>query len=152
MVIGPGVHMFVVRLLVLGFLAFFSYSMGTERGGLNAFGTLMAFSGVVFVPALYMLPTIEAWLRKSNNLPAIAALNFFLGWSLLGWVAALVWAFKMPTPLERAEASGFRHSEPVNKSWDLSGQKPKKDCSFCGEEILAIAIKCKHCGSDLQTG
>lgn len=24
-----------------------------------------------------------------------------------------------------------------------------KRCRFCGEEILAIAIKCKHCGSML---
>lgn len=26
----------------------------------------------------------------------------------------------------------------------------KKNCPFCGEEILAIAVKCKHCKSDLK--
>lgn len=141
--------MFVVRLLVLGFFAFYSYAMGMERGGLNAFGTLVAFSGVIFVPAFYMLPTIEAWLRKSNNLGAIAALNFFLGWSLLGWVAALVWAFKKPSPVIVADMSAATSPEPVVDIPAAADSKPKKDCPYCGEEVLAVAIKCKHCGSDL---
>jgi len=137
--------MFVVRLLVLSFLAFFSYSMGMERGGLNAFGKLVAISGIVFVPALYMLPTIEAAIRKSNNLPAIAAVNFFLGWSLIGWVAALGWAFKNPEPVILAKTS----TPPSSEFSANPGTKPKKDCPFCGEEVLAVAVKCKHCGSEL---
>lgn len=143
MATGQGLQMFVVRLVVLGFLAFYSYSMGMERGGLNAFGQLVVYSGIVFIPAFYMLPTIEAWLRESNNLPAIAAVNFFLGWSLLGWVAALVWAFKQPSPVV---VSGAMGGNPNLTAED----KPKKNCKFCGEEILSIAIKCKHCGSDLK--
>ena len=40
----------------------------------------------------YFLPTIVAAARKHNNEGAIFALNLLLGWTFLGWVAALVWA------------------------------------------------------------
>ena len=31
-------------------------------------------------------------------------------------------------------------------------QEMHKDCPLCGEEILSVAVKCKHCGSDLSVG
>jgi hypothetical protein len=40
----------------------------------------------------YFLPTVIATSRGKRNAGAIFALNLFLGWSLLGWVVALVWA------------------------------------------------------------
>src|SRR3954469_21723117 len=45
----------------------------------------------VFLLPLYVLPTILAW-KKTHRTP-ILLLNLFLGWTLLGWIAALVWAF-----------------------------------------------------------
>lgn len=42
--------------------------------------------------ALYFVPWIVAASRKHNNSGAIAVLNIFLGWTFIGWVAALVWA------------------------------------------------------------
>ena len=41
---------------------------------------------------LYFLPTIIAISRHKRNAFAIGALNFFLGWTLIGWIAALIWA------------------------------------------------------------
>jgi len=41
---------------------------------------------------IYLLPSLVAAHRKHNNHGAIVALNVLLGWTLLGWVAALVWA------------------------------------------------------------
>jgi len=41
---------------------------------------------------LYFVPWVVAAARKHNNSPAIFALNLMLGWTVVGWVAALVWA------------------------------------------------------------
>ncbi len=42
---------------------------------------------------VYPIPTIVAKIRKKRNIKAIFILNLFLGWTFLGWVVALVWAF-----------------------------------------------------------
>jgi len=43
--------------------------------------------------ALYFLPTIIAAARHKKNMLGIVLLNVLAGWSLIGWVIALVWAF-----------------------------------------------------------
>ena len=40
----------------------------------------------------YMLPGIVASARRHRNRLAIGMLNLLLGWTLLGWIGALVWA------------------------------------------------------------
>lgn len=40
----------------------------------------------------YLLPTGIAIGRARTNTGAIFALNLFLGWTLVGWVMALVWS------------------------------------------------------------
>ena len=47
---------------------------------------------------LYFLPTIVAVKRHRHNVLAIMALNVFLGWSVIGWVVALVWALSNDRP------------------------------------------------------
>lgn len=41
---------------------------------------------------VYLLPSFVAVCRGHTSLPAIIALNILLGWTFLGWVAALVWS------------------------------------------------------------
>ena len=41
---------------------------------------------------LYWLPTIIAIARQTNVALGVAALNFFLGWTGIGWFIALMWA------------------------------------------------------------
>ena len=47
---------------------------------------------------LYFLPTIIAVSRHKRSAAAIGALNFFLGWTLIGWIAALIWALAYDAP------------------------------------------------------
>jgi tryptophan-rich sensory protein len=44
------------------------------------------------VIAIYMLPGIIAAQRKHQSRVAIGFLTFFLGWTVIGWIVALVWA------------------------------------------------------------
>jgi len=47
---------------------------------------------LIILFGIYFLPTIGAVLRKKKQKNAIFLLNFFLGWTFIGWVIALVWA------------------------------------------------------------
>ena len=49
---------------------------------------------IAILSLFYVLPFAVAFNRKRANTGAIFALNLFLGWSLIGWVVALVWALK----------------------------------------------------------
>jgi Superinfection immunity protein len=42
--------------------------------------------------ALYFLPLVIALAREHPQAGAISLLNLLLGWTLLGWVGALIWA------------------------------------------------------------
>jgi len=46
---------------------------------------------VVFL-ILYLLPTKVAESRHKRNIWAIFTLNLLLGWTVVGWIAAMVWA------------------------------------------------------------
>lgn len=69
-----------------------------------AFGMLAAFGGSARLAAMlvwavwiacgvgfYFLPTYEANIRRQPNMTSIVVLNVFLGWTLVGWVVAMVW-------------------------------------------------------------
>jgi hypothetical protein len=57
---------------------------------MEAFGPLLLF---VVSLILYFGPALIASGRKHKSASAILVLNLFLGWTFLGWIAALVWAY-----------------------------------------------------------
>jgi hypothetical protein len=40
----------------------------------------------------YWLPTLLAFHRRHRSRVAILMVNFLLGWTIIGWVAALIWS------------------------------------------------------------
>lgn len=60
------------------------------------------WSGIATIILLifaYLLPSVVAAKRRHNNEGAIVALNILLGWTVIGWVGALVWAMTDNTSL-----------------------------------------------------
>ena len=59
---------------------------------------LLGGSGIIVLSgiclAIYLIPTIVAFARKVPSSVAIAVLNIFLGWSIIGYIVALVWSLK----------------------------------------------------------
>jgi uncharacterized membrane protein YqaE (UPF0057 family) len=53
----------------------------------------LPFAIVVFI---YFIPSISAKMRKHPKTEAILALNLLLGWTILGWIGALIWAMNEP--------------------------------------------------------
>jgi hypothetical protein len=47
--------------------------------------------------AIYFAPSFVAAYRNSANRIGVFFLNLFLGWTIIGWIAALLWAFTSPS-------------------------------------------------------
>ncbi len=58
-----------------------------------AVGTFLFGLAIIAGLGIYFLPAVVALGRKHRSTAAIFVLNLFLGWTLLFWVIALVWAF-----------------------------------------------------------
>jgi len=61
------------------------------------FPIFFPFFGFGFL--FYFLPSILAFARNKRDTGAILVLNILLGWTVIGWVIALVWALKHDVPM-----------------------------------------------------
>jgi hypothetical protein len=52
----------------------------------------------------YWLPLIIGWRRHVRSLGALAVVNAFLGWTVVGWIVALAMAARSTTPAPVREA------------------------------------------------
>ncbi len=62
----------------------------------------------------YIIPGVVASSRNKRNAGAIWTLNILLGWTLLGWVGALVWA--MTHDVVVVDAASTPTPDPVKEN------------------------------------
>ena len=81
---------------------------------------------LLIVLAFYFIPSLIAATRSGKRRSAIFVLNIFLGWTLVGWVVALVWAL----------TDDYEGAERV-------------PCPYCAEIIMPAASICPYCKHEL---
>lgn len=65
---------------------------------------------ILFCLACYFLPTVVALARgKANGTIGVCVVNFFLGWTIIGWFTAFIWACSGETNREIAKRDRQHH-------------------------------------------
>lgn len=93
-----------------------------ERRDMNASAKMMACPFAIFVILIYFVPTFVAFRRRHPQIMAIVVLNLFLGWTFLGWLGALVWAFVKTVPRRTIDAKACDERTPSPRSSGLAGR------------------------------
>ena len=88
---------------------------------LSSIAAVIVLGGLVVMSgALYLLPVLIGSIRRVPDLGSVAVINVLLGWTLIGWAAALALALRSARP--RAAAVQVVQNFPAPPSWP--GQMP----------------------------
>lgn len=108
---------------------------------------------------LYFLPSIIG--AQKHNATAILAVNLLLGWTVIGWIVALVWALsERPGPAAYQPApGGYTPNQPYTPppSYTPPGPAPAATpapgpAPMPTPTPAARGAYCSHCGSPLHAG
>ena len=65
---------------------------------------------------IYIAPLVIAAVRDHHSLPWISLLNLAAGWTVAGWIAALVWsvtAIRQPAVIPQIGGTAFGAAQPA---------------------------------------
>ena len=83
----------------------------------DGIGNLIGFHLVLgFMFSIYLAPSIIAVVRGHHRWPWIGFLNLAAGWTVAGWIAALVWsvtAIRQPAVIPQIGGTAFGAAQPA---------------------------------------
>jgi hypothetical protein len=91
--------------------------------------------------AVYFIPAIIASARRKRNWRAIFALNLLAGWTIVGWIGALVWSLTVEPPVAPAHVPEAAPGATGNVALKLTAA-PRNETA----EPHNRALSCQVCG------
>jgi hypothetical protein len=112
-------HSNAIRILRGGDRREFNGNAGLQELPAKGRGLMLEAVFVIFMVLMalfiYFLPTVVAEARGHQNSGMIFLLNLLLGWTVLGWIGALVWAATAVRPQTRSVPRPLRSHGPLSR-------------------------------------
>lgn len=101
---------------------------------------IAVFILIILALCFYFLPALIAGRRKAEHGTAIFLVNFLFGWTVLGWIAALIWAV--------VEDKQAEHVRLKTSNINLHGLSPAdvKICPECQSVLPTHLLMCSRQG------